>query len=341
MASYTCTHRSYIYTDNVRPNPAERVYVFDLDRPSGRTYFAQSLSAVENGDGANFDVTQWDGFEILLVMGGQDFPRSKHTARSGLYRGAPSADWYHLGWPLRWGQGVLLGMEAVMARTNNNTAVECSFMAPGLGPWRPAMVPYVDERDTDSLIGLGLRWHGKMLFRTEVSGVIVNPYHTPLAWARNATELAYWLGGLVTGGVAPQVSEFGGPLPNTSFTIATTRHWMDLYTLYGHMVEGGITTSRYDTVCCHTQGECEWQICRDVILSRLVGGSADVAPGSRYGLYVGSAKHTVVPATQLPEDNATVLVFASWEVPTASLTLGSAAATRCDWYSHPPHRIAP
>ena len=24
---------------------------------------------------------------------------------------------------------------------NSNTAVECSFMAPGLGPWRPDMAP--------------------------------------------------------------------------------------------------------------------------------------------------------------------------------------------------------
>jgi len=42
-----------------------------------------------------------------------------------------------------------------MAMANNNTAVECSFMAPGLGPWRPDMVPYVDQRDTSGLIGLG------------------------------------------------------------------------------------------------------------------------------------------------------------------------------------------
>ena len=86
-----------------------------------------------NTQGANFDTTQWDGFEILFVMAGGDFPRSSATARSGLYRGTPSPDWYHLGWPNLWGQGVLKGMEGVMALTNNNTAVECSFMAPGLG----------------------------------------------------------------------------------------------------------------------------------------------------------------------------------------------------------------
>jgi hypothetical protein len=76
-----------------------------------------------------------------------------------------------MGWPLLWGQGVLTAMEDVMALTNNNTAVECSFMAPGLGPWRPDMVPYVDESDENGLVGLGLEWHPKMMFRTEISGV--------------------------------------------------------------------------------------------------------------------------------------------------------------------------
>ena len=170
----TENREAYIYTDNVRPDPAGKVYVFDLNRPSGQAYFATEMSKMLNSQGANFDTTQWDGFEILFVMAGGDFPRSAATARSGLYRGTPSPDWYHLGWPNLWGQGVLQGMEEVMKLTNNNTAVECSFMAPGLGPWRPDMVPYVDQRDSDGLIGLGLEWHPKLLFRTEISGTILN-----------------------------------------------------------------------------------------------------------------------------------------------------------------------
>lgn len=117
------------------------MYVFDLNRASGRAYFSSLMSRALNADGASFDTTQWDGFEVSLVMAGSDFPRSRATPRSGLYRGSPAPDWYHSGWPLYWGQGVLEGMEDVMAQTNNNTAVECSFMAPGLGPWRPDMVP--------------------------------------------------------------------------------------------------------------------------------------------------------------------------------------------------------
>lgn len=48
-----------------------------------------------------------------------------------------------LGWPLRVGQGVLQGIEASLAKLSPSIAVEVSFMAPGLGPSRPDMAPYV------------------------------------------------------------------------------------------------------------------------------------------------------------------------------------------------------
>jgi len=63
---------------------------------------------------------------------------------------------------MRWGQGILQGIELTRRLMSNATAVECSFMAPGLGPWRPDMAPYVDERGPD-MYALGLEWHGKML----------------------------------------------------------------------------------------------------------------------------------------------------------------------------------
>jgi hypothetical protein len=53
--------QAYIYTDNVRPNPAEKVYLFDLNRDSGRDYFATQMSNVLNTEGVGFDTTQWDG----------------------------------------------------------------------------------------------------------------------------------------------------------------------------------------------------------------------------------------------------------------------------------------
>jgi hypothetical protein len=48
-------------------------------------------------------------------------------------------------------------------------------MAPGLGPWRPDMAPYVDEHGPD-LVKLGLEWHSKMLLRIEIAGTIINSY---------------------------------------------------------------------------------------------------------------------------------------------------------------------
>ena len=180
------------------------------------------------------------------------------------------------------------------------------------------MVPYVDERDTDGLIGLGLEWHPKLLFRTEISGTVLNTYHTPLMWVKNATEIGYWLGGQVTGGIAPQLSEFSGEVSRWDGEVA---RWLTAYAAWGHIVEGGVTTLRYDTDCCHVEGSCEWEVCADTILSRLTGGSASA------GLYVGHAAHVTVPPDATPE-NGTVLVFVAWTVPRGNLTVGDPARAR-------------
>jgi hypothetical protein len=84
---------------------------------------------------------RYDGFEKMALIAGQDFDHSKQTWTSGLYRGHPTPDWYHFeGWPLRWGLGVLQAMTLAHDAMRIDTAVEASFMAPGLGPWRPDMV---------------------------------------------------------------------------------------------------------------------------------------------------------------------------------------------------------
>jgi hypothetical protein len=124
-------------TDNVRPTSAGNVRVFDLSTAHGRTYYATVMSNILNAGGVNFDTTQWDGFEILLLMPLYNFPHSSKTFGDQMYRGIPSPDWYNLGWPLAVGQDWLAAMEETHALTNSQTAVECSFMAPGLGPWRP------------------------------------------------------------------------------------------------------------------------------------------------------------------------------------------------------------
>ena len=122
---------------------------------------------------------------------------------------------YNLGWPLAVGQDWLAAMEETHRLTNTHTAIECSFMAPGLGPWRPDMAPYVDEHGPD-VVKLGLEWHPKMLFRTLLSGLIINPYHTPLAWISNEYNISYWLGGLITTGVAPQIDDQSTVWSNSS-----------------------------------------------------------------------------------------------------------------------------
>jgi hypothetical protein len=56
------------------------------------------------------------------------------------------------------------------------------FLVPGVGPWRPAMAPYVDEQinrgPPGGLVGLGLEWHTKLLFRFEQASTPINPYGT-------------------------------------------------------------------------------------------------------------------------------------------------------------------
>ena len=117
------------------------------------------------------------------------------------------------------------------------------------------MAAYDDEKDID-MVQQGLEWHPKMLFRTEVSGLVINPYHTPIGWIHNRTEIEYWLGGLITGGVAPQLSD-NIRIPFSHGTTkwdSAIRPWMEYYKQFGHLVEGGIRTLRYDAGCCHVQG---------------------------------------------------------------------------------------
>ena len=119
-----------------------------------------------------------------------------------------------------------------------------------------------------------------------------------------------------------QVSElFDGGKEVSAFD-ATVKLWLDAYREWGHMTEGGTATLRYDTRCCHTQGECEWQVCADTILTRLVGGTAAA------GVYVGSEDHVVVPVVQhagagAAPGPAPYLIFNAWNVRRASVALGA------------------
>ena len=64
-----------------------------------------------------------------------------------------------------------------------------------------------------------------------------------------------------------------------------------------------------DRKCCHVQGECEWNVCRDVVASQLRDGKLGTPV---VGLYAGSGR--VAAAVQLPArmtavDNTTLLLF--------------------------------
>jgi hypothetical protein len=312
----------YRYTDNVRPTSASNVRVFDLSTDHGRKYYAGVMSHILNA--ADFDTTQWDGFEILLLMPMYNFGHSNKTVGDSMYRGVPSADWYNLGWPLAVGQDWLAAMEETHRLTNPHTAIECSFMAPGLGPWRPDMAPYVDEHGPD-VVTLGLEWHPKMLFRTLLSGLVINPYHTPLGWITNEYNISYWLGGLITTGVAPQIDDRADGKWD-----AVVRGWMLDYAYYGHMQEGtgrtGASMLHYDQGCCHIQGEaCEWVACRDVMLSVLAGGTIGPA-GTAVGLYAASPAPVVVPP-HLAHNGTTILVFMARGTDRVSLSFGAPADT--------------
>ena len=68
-------------------------FLIDLSRPPGRALFATAINAVLD----QFDpaAVQYDGFEKLQLIAGQDFGHSSKTFSSGLWRGNPTPDWYH------------------------------------------------------------------------------------------------------------------------------------------------------------------------------------------------------------------------------------------------------
>ena len=94
------------------------------------------------------------------MVAGTDLAHSPAAFNSGIWRQRPAPDWYALGFPTAWGLGVLQAMEETHALLNRNTAVEASFLAPGLGPFRPDEAPYVDQNlvQAGGVVKMGLEW---------------------------------------------------------------------------------------------------------------------------------------------------------------------------------------
>ena len=332
----------YVYADN---NRRAGTYLLDLSRADARRAFAAHAAAPAID--ASIATMHWDGFEKLQLIAGMDFPHSNRTMQSGLYRGNPTPDWYHFeGWPLRWGLGVLRGMTAAhdamvsAVPPSRLPAIEASFLAPGLGGWRPDMAPYVDERG--DLVDLGLEWHAKLLMRIELTGTIVNAYKTDFTASTTAYAVDYWVGGLVSGGTPPQIyfgSAEGRDMPSPE-VVDALRGWVERYKRWGHTVEGRVHTLNYDVGCCHVQGLCEWVACDDAVFAALVGGAdGDRAPTG--GLVLGSPAPVVVPPAFFGGDGAAaaaaagaadadaaagatprLVVFQTARVPRAQLTAG-------------------
>ena len=271
-------------------------YLVDLSQPGGRAFFASTVANILNT--AASATVHIDGFEKLAMIGGQDFAHSAQTFSSPWQRvpfsfGFP-AQVHEEGWPARWGQGILQGLEQAHRGLTTPTAMEVSLMVPGAGPWRPEIAPYVDEPIED-LITLGMSWHGGMLLRMYRSGTTINAYCTRLSSLINLTAADYWWGGLITGGIPPQPCEVyddGAVFWSRPQFADSVKSWTTRSRRYGRSRPGGILPVQ-----------------PDVFLSALVGSSGPW-PGPVLGLYIGPNTSSAVT---LPEhavlDNSTVLLF--------------------------------
>ena len=330
---------AYVFADDCR---SEGTFLIDLATAAGRKFFASSIQAVLQQ--ATFSDVQFDGFEKLQLISRVDFEHSNKTMDSGLYKGHTTPGHYHLPWPLRVGQGILQGISETHELIPPATAVELSFMASGLGPYRPDMNTYVDEKlqyrsnastntsePPEGFVLLGLQWHAKLAQRTELTGMAINAYDCKVDLAHSATELDYWLGGLITTGVGPQpVMTSARPGPYDPLVSA----WMRRFRRYGHLQEQAIQTLYYDPDCCHVQGVCQWVACADVVAVGLADGENPEVDGTVLGLYVAASGRPIVlpadsaylPAPAAANATATVLLFLAQGVNATTISLGALAA---------------
>ena len=326
---------AYLFSDDCR---VKGTYLIDLTTEAGRSYFAEAIQSILNR--ANFSNVQLDGMEKLQLISAVDFGHSKLTPNSGLFKGHITPGHYHRHWPLRVGQGITQGLELAQRGLVYPTAIELSFMASGLGPWRPDDNTYVDERVTrdpsvqpNGYVRLGLQWHGKILQRVELSGMAINAYNTVIDAAREGAkvgntsrdfvsieEVDYFFGGLVATGVGPQPLSQKHAVDRFDQAIGS---WIRLFHNFGHLREEAIQTLHYDAGCCHVQGLCQWVICNDVVAVGLGGGSLGMPV---VGLYAGASVPVEIPAWIAgSESNATtLLVFKAAGVPSVSAATGTA-----------------
>ena len=245
------------------------------------------------------------------------------------------------------GQGILQAIEETHARLQPSLAIELSFMASGLGPWRPDMNTYVDEKvirhntsadGPDGYVLLGTQWHAKIVQRTELTGMAINAYNMVVdaqdpgkpesdRLIHSQFELDYFLGGLITTGVGPQ------PI-SQSHTVGrydgAVRGWLHRFYRYGHLSEEKIQTLYYDTNCCHVQGVCQWFPCADVVAVGLQGGEISNSHTAVLGVYAGGPAAVAIPQEPFlgTAENATMLLFVAHGVNATTVAVDGAASLR-------------
>eukprot|EP01051_Picozoa_sp_SAG22_P016434 SAG22_NODE_2321_length_2722_cov_2.341594_3_plen_260_part_00 len=182
-----------------------------------------------------------------------------------------------------------------------------------------------------------MQWHGKMLQRVELTGTAINPYNTGIDSTEadcraqdsglsnshlicSVEEVDYWFGGMVATGVAPQ------PMGDASAGRfdATVGKWLRLYSFFGHFLEETVQTLHWDYECCHAQGTCEWDVCQDIVVTALGGGSIG---SPALGVYAGANVPARIPSDLLHSDNATLAVFQAYGVESVRLDLGTPGLT--------------
>jgi hypothetical protein len=69
----------------------------------------------------------------------------------------------------------------------------------------------------------------------------------------------------------------------------------------------------------YVQGICEWNVCEDIVVTGLAGGTTGT---TCLGVYAGASVPALVP-TALMHDNSTILLFQAFGVAITQLSLGS------------------
>jgi hypothetical protein len=216
----------------------------------------------------------------------------------------------------------------------------------GLGAWHGDMMPFADEQLIQggicvgggeyinhqssgchaftvyllhchlllafTLVWFGLpdKWHRGLLLNIVETGLLYNAYNTPVETLHNLTEVDCFIGGLVATGIPPQMT--AGTTAAAKPLIPRIKYWLDLYKVYGMATESSIDVLEYP----------------DIFLVGLSGGTE---PGDHRGFFAGSTG--AVQFSDDLQDNATVLTFLGYQIPSTNISFGSQDMTSVTFFA--------